>query len=77
MGNPMRPPGQPETFYPLVSQRRGVGDAPRVRLKLSAACGGESSICKEKEIGIHSLSPGLSPGNSLADRLNEKDSAFQ
>ena len=38
-------------------------------MKLPAACGGESSICKEESIYIRSLTPGQTPGNALAFRF--------
>ena len=39
------------------------------KLKLPAASGGESSICKEKDIGMRSLTPRQAAGNALAIRF--------
>ncbi|MBN1895547.1 MBL fold metallo-hydrolase [bacterium] len=39
------------------------------RLKLPAASGGESSICKDKDIWIRSLTPRQTAGNALAGRF--------
>jgi hypothetical protein len=38
-------------------------------LKLPAASGGESSIFKEENNYIRSLTPGQAPGNALAERF--------
>jgi hypothetical protein len=39
------------------------------KLKLPAASGGESSICREETSYIRSLNPGQAPGNALAVRF--------
>ena len=39
-------------------------------MKLPAASGGESSICKEKDIWIRSLTPRQAAGNALAVRFS-------
>ncbi|MBN1893417.1 choice-of-anchor D domain-containing protein [bacterium] len=39
------------------------------RLKLPAACGGESSICQDEDIWIRSLTLGQAPGDAFADRF--------
>jgi competence protein ComEC len=41
-----------------------------ILLKLPAASGGESSICREETSYIRSLTPGQAPGNALAVRFN-------
>ena len=41
-----------------------------IQLKLPAASGGESSIFKEENNYIRSLTPGQAPGNALAERFN-------
>jgi hypothetical protein len=51
---------QIEDFPPLASGT----------LKLPAACGGESSIFKEENNYIRSLTPGQAPGTALAERFN-------
>jgi hypothetical protein len=40
-----------------------------MELKLPAASGGESSIFKEENNYIRSLTPGQAPGNALAERF--------
>jgi hypothetical protein len=40
-----------------------------MELKLPAASGGESSIFKEENNYIRSLTPGHAPGNALAERF--------
>jgi hypothetical protein len=40
-------------------------------LKLPAACGGESSICREKDVYIRLLTPGQAPGNALANKFKK------
>jgi|GEM_PF-504357 AraC-like DNA-binding protein len=47
-----------------------VGFNSKSTLKLPAASGGESSICKEKDIWMRSLTPRQAAGNALAIRFN-------
>ncbi len=57
-----------------IDQNIGVGveraASETLDLKLPAASGGESSICREKTSYIRSLTPGQAPGNALAVRFN-------